>query len=421
MSGQTLVEKILSEKMGRRVHAGEVLVVPVDRVLLQDASAYRVIDRIDRLGATELKRAASTVVYFDHGVPAPTAAVAEHHTMLLRRADELGFGVSRPGNGISHQVMVESVAAPGQVIVGADSHTCTAGALGALALGMGSTDVAVAVALGECWLLVPQSMSVEIVESLPPGVSTADVMLRLIGHLGSSGADYASLEFRGTGLETLDMDQRFVLTNLAAEVGAKCGLCPADATVEAYLGAHGRKDQYVRLDADADATYDRHLKIDLSKQEPMLARPGRHDDTTAIGELVGERVDQVVIGSCTNGRISDFESAASILRGRKVDPRTNLIVAPASRVVADALRASGAMDTLIAAGAVVVPPGCGPCVGIHQGVLGPEQTCLATQSRNFPGRMGHPTARIFLGSPATAAVTAVRGVITDPREFVDGA
>jgi 3-isopropylmalate/(R)-2-methylmalate dehydratase large subunit len=421
VAGLTLVEKIVSEKLGRRATAGDVVVVPVDRVLLQDAAASRVIERYDRIERSSAEMADRTVLYFDHGVPPPTAAVAEHHAMLRTRAAELGLTTTALGEGISHQVLAERWARPGEVVVGADSHTCTAGALGALALGMGSTDVAVALALGEAWIVVPPAVSIELVGRLAPGVTTKDLMLRLIGHLGASGADYKSLEFQGEGLQSLGMDDRFVLANLAAEVGAKCGLVETDETVRTFLEDHARVEDHRELRADAGADYDRHLKLDLAQQEPIVARPGRHDDVVAVGDAPREHVDQVVIGSCTNGRVTDFESAAAVLDGHHVDPRTTLLIAPASRRVADQLRASGTLDTLVAAGGVVLPPGCGPCVGIHQGVLGPGQVCVATQSRNFPGRMGDPSARIFLSSPATAAATAIRGVITDPREFVRGA
>lgn len=421
MSGQTLVEKILSAKLERRVHVGDVIVVPVDRVLLQDASAARVFDRLEQLERDDLVRADRTTLFVDHGVPAPTAAVAAHHRMLRERCSAAGITFEAEGAGISHQVMVESQACPGELVVGADSHTCTAGALGSLALGMGSSDVAVAIALGETWLRCPEAIAVEVTGELRPGITTKDVMLRLVGHLGATGADYASLEFAGPGIATLGMDDRLVLANLAAETGAKCGLLPVDAVTQSYLAGVGRSGEFEELRADDDAVYGRHLKVDLSTQSAMVARPGHHDDTTEVEQVAGRPLDQVVIGSCTNGRVSDFEAAADILRGRRVAPHVNLVLAPASRGVVDALQRSGALGELVAAGGVLVPPGCGPCVGIHQGVLGPGQVCMATQSRNFPGRMGDPNAEIYLASPVTAAASAVRGTVTDPKEFVHGA
>lgn len=421
MSGQTLVEKILSAKLGRRLRAGEVVVTPVDRVLLQDASAARVFDRLEQLARKTLDLAHHTVLYVDHGVPAPTAEVAAHHRMLRATCATLGITFESGGAGISHQVLAERHARPGDVIVGADSHTCTAGGMGALGLGMGSSDVAVAIALGETWVRVPDAVSIEMTGTLRPGVATKDVMLRLIGHIGGFGADYASLEFRGAGVDSLGPDDRFVLANLAAETGAKCGLLPIDAVTRKFLEAQGRDHVVEDLAADDDAEYERHLKVDLSAQEPMIARSGDHDATTEVDDLAGTRVDQVVIGSCTNGRESDFEAAAAILDGRRVAADVNLLIAPASRRVLDRIQRSGALGTLVDAGGIVLPPGCGPCVGIHQGVLGPGQVCLATQARNFAGRMGDPTSEVLLASPATAAATAVRGVVTDPREFVDGA
>lgn len=421
MTGQTLVEKILSAKLDRRVHAGDVVVVPVDRVLLQDASAARVFDRIGQLEAERFARADRTVLFVDHGVPAPTAEIAAHHRMLRARSAEMGITYHVAGEGISHQVMVERYARPGELIVGADSHTCTAGGIGALGLGMGSSDVAVAITLGETWLRVPEAISVEVTGTLRPGITTKDVMLRLVGHLGGAGADYASLEFGGPGIDGLSIDDRLVLANLAAETGAKCGLVPVDGVTRKWLGGQGRSGEFEDLAADDDATYERHLKVDLSTQEAMIARPGDHDDTTQVGELEGMAVHQIVIGSCTNGRVADFEAAAAVLKGRHVAPGTSLLLAPASRRVVDALTRSGALGDLLDAGAVLLPPGCGPCVGIHQGVLGPGDVCMATQSRNFAGRMGDPTAQILLASPVTAAATAIRGVVTAPGEFVDGA
>jgi 3-isopropylmalate/(R)-2-methylmalate dehydratase large subunit len=420
LGGLTLVEKILGNSLRRPVRSGQIVVAPVDRVLLQDGTAPRVIERLRALQGQELKLAERTVLFVDHGAPPPSPEIAARQAELRRDITEFGFGFSPPGSGISHQRMVESYACPGEIIVGADSHTCTVGALGAVGLGMGSTDIACAIAMAECWLLVPDSIRVELQGRFEPGVCSKDLMLQIIGRLGAAGANYQSLEFAGEGLKQLSFDERLVLANLGVEVGAKTALMAVDAITVAYLERRGRPWTGKPVVADADASYTRHLKLDMSTQEPLVALPGRHDDIAPIGETEAESIDQVVIGSCTNGRASDFEAAAQILRGRTVDAGTRLVLAPASAAVLEETIRSGAMGALIEAGGTLVTPGCGPCVGIHQGVLGPGQRCVSTQSRNFPGRMGDPSSRVWLASPYTAAATAVTGRLTDPRELLLG-
>lgn len=419
--GRTLLEKILGESLGRRVHVGDVVVVGVDAVLLQDGTAPTVLERLEALGFDpSAGRGAPATLYIDHDAPPSSAERAQRLEASRARARTLCIPVSEAGNGISHQCLVEDVAGPGQVIVGADSHTCTAGALGAVALGLGSTDVACAVALGEVWLEVPPSIHVEMVGELAPGVTARDLMFTLIARIGWTGANDACLEFGGSALAEMSQESRFVLANLAAEASAPLALMPTDDVTQEYLSRHDRPGAFRVVEPDTGARYDRRLKMDLEQQEPMVALPGRHDETKTVASVTGEVLDQVVIGSCTNGRLSDLAAAARILRGRRVHPRTRLLVVPASRrVLRDALRTGIAQD-LVDAGSVLMPPGCGPCVGIHQGVLGEGQVCLATQSRNYPGRMGHPEARIYLASPLTAAASAVRGEITDPREMLDG-
>jgi 3-isopropylmalate/(R)-2-methylmalate dehydratase large subunit len=420
--GRTLIEKILGERLGHRVHVGDTVVAPVDAVLLQDGTAPSVLDRLAELEFDPSQgQGASATLFIDHGAPPASVEAARRLQCLRERARSLGIRISEVGNGISHQCLVEDVAAPGQIIVGADSHTCTAGALGALGLGLGSTDVACAMALREVWLEVPPSIHVELVGEFAKAVTSKDLMLTLMGRIGASGANDAALEFGGAALAEMSQESRFVLTNLAAEVSARTGVLPTDEVTEEYLARHDRRECFQDIVPDPDARYDRKLKVDLGQQEPMLALPGHHDDTKPVARVDREKVDQVVIGSCTNGRLADLAAAARLLRGRRVHATTRLLVVPASRrVLHDAARA-GVVQDLLDAGAVLLPPGCGPCVGIHQGVLGEGQVCVSTQSRNYPGRMGHPSARIYLASPLTAAASAVRGEITDPRELLDGA
>jgi 3-isopropylmalate/(R)-2-methylmalate dehydratase large subunit len=337
--------------------------------------------------------------------------------MLLRRfAQETGCIIYDVGGGVCHQIVAESLAKPGDVIVGADSHTVTAGALGAFATGMGSSDVAIAFGLGKTWLRVPESIKIVVSGRLPAGVGAKDLSLHLIGNIGADGATYKALEFSGDGVESMTMSQRFTIANMAVEAGAKVGLFPADRTTQDYLSSQGRGNHYQPLFADSDASYERTININLAALEPTVAKPHSVDNIAPARELKGTKIQQVFIGTCTNGRLEDVAIVAKMLKGKRRHPETRLIVAPASpQVLLEAIRA-GYIKTLVEAGAIILPPGCGACLGLHQGVLGDGESCLSTANRNFKGRMGNPEAFIYLASPATAAATASTGEITDPRE-----
>jgi len=309
-------------------------------------------------------------------------------------------------------------ASPGDIIVGADSHTVTAGALAAFATGMGSTDIAVAMAMGKTWLRVPETIRIKVNGNFTKGVYGKDLILHVIGRLGADGATYQSLEFGGEAMATLPMSERLTVSNMAVEAGAKVGLFPSDSITESYLKNQGCSKRFVPLAPDPDAVYEETLEIDATRLEPTVAKPHSVDNTALARELKGVHIDQTFIGTCTNGRLDDLRIAASILQGKKRHPKTRLIVAPASRrVLLDAL-AAGYISTLVESGATIVPPGCAACLGVHQGVLGDGEACLSTANRNFKGRMGNPEAFVYLASPATAAATAIRGEITDPREFL---
>jgi 3-isopropylmalate/(R)-2-methylmalate dehydratase large subunit len=283
---------------------------------------------------------------------------------------------------------------------------------------MGSTDVATAMALGETWLMIPPTVRIEIEGQLPPMVLAKDVILHLNGLMGADGAIYKALEFGGPLVENMSIAERMTLCNMAVEAGAKTGLCAADEVTHRFLEDQGRGGDYVPLSPDPDASYERLIELDVSHLSPQVAFPHFVDNVRPIEKAGGVSIDQVFIGTCTNGRLSDLRIAASILKGHRVHPHLRLIVGPASRrVYLDALR-EGLIDTFVEAGAVILPPGCGACVGVHQGILADGERCLSTQNRNFQGRMGNPRGEIFLASPATAAATAVRGKITDPREFI---
>jgi 3-isopropylmalate/(R)-2-methylmalate dehydratase large subunit len=315
-------------------------------------------------------------------------------------------------------VIAESFAGPGDIINGADSHTVSAGARGAFATGMGSTDVAIALALGKTWFRVPSSIRVSVGGRLQAGVSAKDLILQLIGSMGADGGTYASMEFCGDGVDAMSISERLTIANMVVEAGAKVGLFPADDTTREYLDSRGRDYRFRPLGAEAGAVYERVVEIDASQVEPMVAKPHAVDNGAPVAEVGGTKVHQVFIGTCTNGRLDDLEVAAAILKGRHCHRETRLLVTPASReVLLEAIKA-GYMQTLIEAGAVVLPPGCAGCVGVHQGILGDGEVCLSTANRNFKGRMGNPESSIFLGSPATAAASALRGEITDPREVL---
>jgi len=322
------------------------------------------------------------------------------------------------GEGVCHQLVAEGMAKPGDVIVASDSHTVTAGGLGAFATGMGSSDVAVAMGLGKTWFRVPESILIRVGGKFQEGVSAKDLILNLIGRLGADGATYKALEFGGDDIREISMSQRFTVANMAVEAGAKAGMFPADDITRDYLVAQGRDKDYQPVSPDSDATYEQTILIDLGTLEPTVARPHTVDNVALARELKGTKIQQVFIGTCTNGRLDDLEIAASILKGKKRHPDTRLIVAPASRQVFLASLEKGYLQALVEAGATVLPPGCGPCLGLHQGALGDGEACLSTSNRNFKGRMGNPKAFVYLGSPATAAATALAGEITDLREVM---
>ena len=333
-------------------------------------------------------------------------------------AEENGVVVSDVGEGVCHQRVAEEMARPGDVIVGADTHTVTAGGLGAFATGMGSSDVAVAMALGKTWFRVPETIKVQVEGEFRSGVYAKDLILHLIGLIGADGATYAALEFHGRAIDTMKVADRLTIANMAVESGAKVGLFQSDEITRQYLEEQGRGDDYRALSADSDAVYERTVTIDLDKLEPTVSKPHTVDNTAVVTELKGTKIQQVFIGTCTNGRLEDLALAAEILKGRKRHPGTRLIVGPASRNILQEAVNKGYISTLLEAGAIILPPGCGACLGVHQGVLGSGESCLSTANRNFKGRMGNPESFIYLASTATAAASAVTGEITDPREVV---
>ena len=418
MTALTLAEKILAAHAGLdSVVPGQIVVAGVDVAIAQDGTGPLAIEQIEALGAERVK-APTCVFFIDHAAPAPRSELANAQKTIRAFCAASGATLSDVEMGVCHQRVAESYAKPGDLVIGADSHTCTAGALGAFATGMGSTDVAVGMVSGQTWLRVPESFRVEVTGELRDGVEAKDLMLTLIGTLGADGATYKALEFGGPGIDALPMPGRLTLSNMSVEAGAKAGLMPSDGATRAFLAALGREADWRPLAADPGASYERIVAFDAGAIVPTVAKPHTVDHTAPAAALKGTRVDQVLIGTCTNGRLADLRAAARLLRGRRRAPHTRLIVTPASQAVARAAAAEGLLDVFWDAGAVVTNPGCGACVGIHEGILADGEVCLSTANRNFHGRMGNPEASIYLGSPATAAATAVAGEITDPREFL---
>ena len=419
--GLTLAEKILSQRVGREVRAGEIIVCDVDVALTQDGTGPLAVQQLQKIGMEQAARPESTILYIDHAAPSPRKELSNDHMLLRRFAEKTGCRLSDVGEGVCHQLVAEDFAAPGKVIIGADSHTCTAGALASFATGMGSTDVAMGIALGKTWFRVPEAFQIKVTGQMPAGVYAKDLILHLIGMIGADGATYKALEFNGEAIEAMPMWERLTLANMAVEAGAKVGLIASDEVTKAYLAAQGRAEEFRPLAADPDAAYERVIDIDASKLEPTLAAPHTVDNTHTVVELAGAKLDQVFIGSCTIGRLEDLAVAASIMEGRQVASGIRCIVVPASRkIFLEAIRL-GYIETLVAAGAVILAPGCGPCVGVHEGILGDGEVSLNTSNRNFQGRLGNPKGFIYLGSPAVAAASALTGVITDPREVMNDA
>ena len=397
---------------------GEIVVTTVDVAALQDGTGPLALAQLEELGMVRAANPAKTVLFIDHAAPSPRKELSNAHMSLREFAAKTGAVLSEINEGVCHQRLVESFASPGDILIGADSHSCTSGALAAFATGMGSTDVGIGIATGKTWLKVHETLRVEITGEFGKGVYAKDLMLHLIGEIGADGATYMALEFTGPGAAAMSMPERFTLANMAVEAGAKTGLFASDEKARAWLEEKGRGGDYKELAADEGAAYTRTVEIDCGSLEPTVSAPHTVDNTMTVAEAAGTKVNQVYIGTCTNGRIEDLRVAADILRGQQRNPGTRLIVTPASRTVYLQAAAEGLLSIFVEAGAMVTGPGCGACVGVHGGILGDGEVCVATQNRNFQGRMGNAEAFIWLASPATAAALALAGEIVDPREYL---
>ena len=413
MSGLTLAQKIISKHCDKIVHAGELVIARVDVAAVQDGTGPLTIQEFKKLGKTKLANPTRTILFIDHAAPSPRKELSNTHIVIRDFAKEYGAVLSDIGEGVCHQRLVESFVNPCEILVGADSHTCTSGALGAFATGMGSTDIAVAFALGKTWLKVPSSFKIIVNGKFRKNVCSKDLMLYLIGKIGADGATYRALEFCGEAIKNMSMAERFTLANMAVEAGAKAGLFETDEKTLAFLEENGRADKFVELKIDDDAKYERVIEIDASEIEPCVSCPHTVDNVKFAKDLKNVKVNQVFVGTCTNGRIEDLRTVAEVLKGNKKHPDVRMIIVPASpKIYLQAVK-EGLIEIFVEAGATFLPAGCGPCVGVHGGILGDDEVCLATQNRNFQGRMGNTKGFIYLASPYVAAKTAIAGYITD--------
>ncbi len=412
--GRTLAEKILARAAIGHDDAreGDLVVVDVAMTMSHDSLARSVFTAMREMGMPHVHDPARVALFVDHVAPASTLVVAEAQAELRRFARDEGVeNFYDAGTGICHQVMIERrLIEPGTIAVGADSHSTLYGCVGAFGTGMGSTDVAVAMATGQTWLRVPATIRVDMEGALPAGVGAKDATLQLAGALGAAGARYMAVEYSLPA--TLDLEARMTLCGMTTEIGAKAGIVVPDEITAGY----GPVPSW--LYPDEDASYARHVRLDLSTLEPLVAEPGHVDRVTPVSAVGETPVDVVFLGTCTNGRLADLHAAANVLRGKHVHRGTRLMVVPASHETLVAATADGTLGVLLAAGATIGTPGCGPCMGRHMGALAADEVCLSTGNRNFAGRMGSAQARIYLGSPEVAAATAVAGRLASPNEVL---
>lgn len=414
----TFAEKVLARAAGvGSVVPGQIVTVRPDHLLTHDntsAIVGKIEKDLEKYGVVSTEM---PIVVLDHVVPASDEKTATGHKKVrdfvakykIKHFHDVGVGVC-------HQVVVEKgLALPGRLLVGSDSHTCAYGAVNAFATGIDRTEAAALLLTGETWLRVPPTIKITLKGGLKPPVSAKDLVLKIIGDLGADGANYDAVEYHGD-VASLSVDDRFVVANMGIEMGAKIAVFPFDAVTEKYLTAAGvPRKAYEPVWADADAEYKSEHTYNLAAIEPMIALPHKVDNVKRVADAAGIEIQQALLGTCTNGRLSDLRAAAAVLDGKKVDPRVRLLVLPASREVLEAALADGTLAKLVKAGGVVLPTGCGPCLGAHQGILAPGERCISTSNRNFKGRMGCKDSEIYLASPATVAASALKGVVTDPR------
>ena len=418
----TIAEKILlNHSTLKEISPGQFINCEIDLIMVHEQLGGRIHMEYDKLGIDYVWDPNKIFFILDHWVPAPTISAAEMHQDARRFAEKYKF-VHNYGyhvdKGICHQVLPEmGFSRPGMLIVGSDSHTTTYGAFNCLSTGIGATDVSVVFATGKLWFKVPESFKINLSGQLSTGVMSKDLILKIIGDLSTRGAIYKSLEFHGDGANELSIDGRMTIANMVVEAGAKFGIFLPDNKLKKWVETRTDKS-FDFVYPGSDAVYERTLDYDLSDIRPVVAKPSNPGNFAEIEEVEGINIDQAFLGSCTNGRMEDFRIAAKILRGKTIDSKTRLIIIPASKEIYREALKEGLIEVFINSGAVVGHSTCGPCIGGHLGVLGPEEICISSSNRNFVGRMGSPSAQIYLASPATVAASALKGKITDPREVL---
>ncbi len=413
----TLIEEIFARKAGRPVSAGEILLLDVDYIMSHDNTTPLAIKAFREIGKPILDKN-RIVLHLDHAYPAPNVLAAENHKKIIEFVREQGLPHFFH-QGVCHQVMIEEgFITPGAIVIGADSHSNTYGALGAFGAGLGSTEIGVAWVTGKCWFKVPETIRIELKGKTQPGVYAKDVMIYIAGLLGMDGGTYRSVEFGGKYINNLPMHERIVFPNMSTEIGAKCGLIAADEVTIQYLENETPANGPFEMIQPVNPRYERVVEIDVSTLSPQVACHPDVDHVKPLEQVEGLEVHDVYIGTCTNARYEDIEIVANMLKGKKVNPFTRVIVTPASERIYKKAMKNGLIEILMDAGCTVTGTGCGACIGRHGGILAAGERALTTMNRNFIGRMGSPLSEIYLASPATAAATALTGRITDPRGYL---
>lgn len=417
----TMAEKILARcSQTEAVHANDIVTARVDCAMLDDILGPKVLAEAIKAFDGKVWDTDKTVLICDHYTPSATINQADIVVFSREWAKEYGVKHYFEGIGPCHQILAEKgFSLPGTLQVGTDSHTCTAGAFGCFGTGIGSTEMAGVLLTGEIWLRVPETILFRWSGKLPPGVMAKDLILKCIGDIGHAGATYMAMEFTGECIQDLTMDERMCISNMTVESGAKCGLIPADQKTETYLAAHGCTRPYTPLYSDPDAQYTQVLDYRAEELVPQVACPHNVDNVRAITEVTGRPIDRGYLGSCTGGRLNDLRMAAEILRGKKISPHCKLLVSPASQSIWRQADQEGLLGDLAQAGATILAPTCGACLGVHSGLLGRGESCISASNRNFKGRMGSIDSFVYLGSPAVVAATMLEGHLADPRNYLD--
>ena len=412
--GMTIAEKIIARAAGKEtVKAGDIHTVTLDLLMSNDGTSHLTVDKYNALKNPRIADVNKLVWIVDHNLPCDSVKTAASHKKMRDFAIEKGIRFYE-GEGVCHQVMLEKHVLPGQLIFGADSHTCAYGALGAFGTGVGNTDYLYAMVTGTSWVLVPETIRINLTGTLPKGVYARDLILTIIGKISANGANYKAMEFGGEGLKNIDMAGRISICNLCVEAGAKTALMAVDDVARAYLKENNREGDIVEadvFDADTDATYAQVIDIDLSEIKPIVAKPHFVDNVCDAVDAAGTKINEAFLGSCNNGRIEDLRVGASIIKGKKVAPNVRFLVVPASRTVYEQALSEGLLATFMEAGAIVMNPNCSVCWGACQGVIGEGETLISTGTRNFKGRAGHRESFVYLASAATVTASAIKGEI----------